>query len=351
MHRNGHPIERKKKVGDRTQAFNAEAPGQVMNVDLCFVPLEHTRQEKLPAVSGSSGHLVVEGPKVAGEERRWPGQVFGQVDYEEAIQTYAQQTRDRLVRKKIDPVLPEKEPTQWRKGWEARAHRHAILQQRRQEDSEWRIERQAHHRIVDAYRALTRIKRAAVADEWQAQKAAWALLELARKERLANRKLENLAWHADNRERKQSTERFWLAVLVIVDNCSRQCYGLPVFESGAKVTAAEVTQALYSFLPRDLAYLISDQGSHFRSNLLTQLAKDLDFLQVPIYRHRPQTNGIAERFVRTLKEDLREKNWSGAQGLAALLTVFRAEYNNRPHQSLSIPGLSPNEFANRVWLM
>jgi hypothetical protein len=27
------------------------------------------------------------------------------------------------------------------------------------------------------------------------------------------------------------------------------------------------------------------------------------------------------------------------------------EYNNRPHQGLGLPGLSPNEFANRIWLL
>jgi hypothetical protein len=33
------------------------------------------------------------------------------------------------------------------------------------------------------------------------------------------------------------------------------------------------------------------------------------------------------------------------------LDLFLLEYNDRPHQGLSIPGLSPNEFAQRIWLM
>jgi len=27
------------------------------------------------------------------------------------------------------------------------------------------------------------------------------------------------------------------------------------------------------------------------------------------------------------------------------------EYNDRPHQGLPIPGLSPNEYAKRIWLV
>ena len=74
-------------------------------------------------------------------------------------------------------------------------------------------------------------------------------------------------------------------------------------------------------------------------------------MHVLIARHRPESNGIAERFVRTLKEWLAERAWGGVAALEALLGQFRAEYNDRPHQGLAIPGLSPDEFARRFWLL
>ena len=70
-----------------------------------------------------------------------------------------------------------------------------------------------------------------------------------------------------------------------------------------------------------------------------------------IARHRPESNGIAERCVRTLKAWLAAQPWEDAPALAALLARFRDEYTDRPHQGLPLPGLSPNEFAKRLWLL
>ena len=99
-----------------------------------------------------------------------------------------------------------------------------------------------------------------------------------------------------------------------------------------------------------MQFLISDRGVHFRANSFDQFADELDFIHVLIARHRPQSNGIAERFVRTLKEWLAEHDWQTADQLLALLAQCRTDYNDRPHQGIPIPGLSPNAFAKRIWL-
>jgi transposase InsO family protein len=90
---------------------------------------------------------------------------------------------------------------------------------------------------------------------------------------------------------------------------------------------------------------------HFTAQVFQQLATEANFIYVVVARHRPQSNGIAERFVGTIKKWLADKIWSSDQELLEFLDLFLPEYNDRPHQGLSILGLSPNEFANRFWLM
>lgn len=126
---------------------------------------------------------------------------------------------------------------------------------------------------------------------------------------------------------------------------------MPLFLAGSHVTAEMVVAALRVLLPVDLQFLISDRGTHFAADVFQQFAQEVEFVHVVIARHRPQSNGIAERFVRTLKEWLADKAWQSNQELLEFLLLFVLEYNDRPHQGLPIPGLSPNEYAKRIWLV
>ena len=176
-----------------------------------------------------------------------------------------------------------------------------------------------------------------------------------RQEEQKQRKEADLQWKQERLAIRQELSTLpivtmWLAILVITDNCSRQCLGLPLFVAGPRVTAEMGAEALQVLLPPELLFLISDRGIHFRAEVFRLLAQQEEFIHVLIARHRPQSNGIAERFVRTLKEWLKDKAWQNDQELAVLLEQFLAEYNDRPHQGLPIPGLSPNEFANRIWV-
>ena len=173
---------------------------------------------------------------------------------------------------------------------------------------------------------------------------------------IEKREGEDQAWREKCRSLRERLSQLpvitaWIAILVVVDNCTRQCLGLPLFVAGASVTSEMIVEALQVLLPPELRFLISDRGTHFKANAFKTLVLSEEFIHVLIARHRPESNGIAERFVRTLKEWLEDKSWRNDQELAALLRQFLDQYNDRPHQGLAIPGLSPNEFANRIWLM
>jgi transposase InsO family protein len=349
---------RGKKDPPKIAVQTAEQAGQAINIDLCFVPERHASQEKLPAVSGSSGHLVVEHISTTESPRTWPGQVFGEsdLDFETMMRQYVQATQERQVHSRTPKDPHSAEPTRWRQEWEGRAERHQVLQHRHQEDAEWKVVRRRFQQAKMAFHQLTKAQRKQQRADWQAELAAWKERCEQRRRLRQERQQENQAWHQRNQQLRESIVadpqgRSWLAVLVVTDNCTRQCLGLPVFRTGPKVTSQEVMAALKLILPPELQFVISDQGKHFRTQSMAQLAQEKDFVHVLIYRHRPESNGIAERFVLTFKNWLRNRSWKSAKELEEWIRRFQPEYNERPHQGLAIPGLSPNEFANRIWLM
>lgn len=336
----------------------AEEPGQTLNADLCFVPATHAAPTDLPAVSGSSGRLIVT-PARADAPRTHPGQVFADAErpYAEAMQAFVAASPPRST--PAAPAAPAAacNPAECQRAMRQaadrlRVERRAVRQRRQAEDALWQQLRQQQHSPKGAECPTHGPPDPAA----PLPAAAWRTLRQQRKAALRQRATEDALWRAARQEiRAQvvpaAVARSWIAILVLTDNCTRQCVGLPLFVAGASVTAEQVVNALRELLPPQLQFLITDRGTHFTANTFAQLATDADFVHVLIARHRPQSNGIAERFVQTLKDWLAAHSWTTAAELARLLAAFRAEYNDRPHQGLGIPGLSPNEFANRIWLL
>jgi hypothetical protein len=342
-------------------------PNQTVNVDLCFVPATHQAADALLAVSGSSGRLIVSGPKETRAERTWPGRVFEQSDrsYREAMDGFIA-AREAAAAEPSPSTSPEAPPEAKRLA-ELKAARRALKRdserlqaERRAErerrgvaDEAWRVQKQAHRQRAGALSAAEATKRKAEAAKRAAEKAQWrAERRVHQQEELRQRQADAL-WRAQRcqqREREAGVARVtaWITVLGIVDTCTRQNLGRPLFVVGAHVTAELVVEALTVLLPAELHYLISDGGKHFTAEVMKQLAQRQGFVRVPLARHRPESNGIAERFIETLKTWLAEKEWQTAEALRALLGEFRAYYNDRPHQRYELAGLSPNEYAARM---
>lgn len=329
------------------------------------MPASHQEAIKLPAVSGSSGKLVVEQVADEGAEKSYPGLVFDDesLPYAEAMTEFVKASRaqDEAQSKPLSPAEAEKAGLKAQKQLlrreqeTLRLNRRQVRERRKQEDVAWqslRTRRRAEqehrqHQYQQGHKLPYGSKKG--------QEQQWVQLRQQRREQLSQRQNEDDQWRQQRAQLRERASQLplvstWIAILVITDNCTRQCLGLPLFVTGSKVTAEEVVEALRALLPPELQFLISDRGTHFTAHIFEQLAQKADFIHVLIARHRPQSNGIAERFVRTLKEWLADKSWHSEQELDLLLTQFLTDYNNRPHQGLPISGLSPNEYANRIWL-
>lgn len=320
------------------------------------MPANHLADIKLPAVSGSSGHLVIERPIDDNQEPSYPGRAFADcnLSYVESMHRFVEDSAPISGPRK---AKPSEKSSKRAKARELRleqadlcAKRRSLRQIRQAEDAVWKkhwAELREKPSVPDQPKQQA---------EWGSRKGQAEKRQIAREQRrqqLDLRKLEDQQAYLDKQNLREKMNLLplvsaWIAILLVTDNCSRQCLGLPLFVVGSHVTAEMVVAALRVLLPANLQFLISDRGIHFTAQVFRQLAADENFVHVLIARHRPQSNGIAERFVRTIKEWLADKIWTSDQELLILLDAFLLEFNDRPHQGLPTPGLSPNEYARRI---
>ena len=326
------------------------------------MPATHEPASVLPAVSGSSGRLVVSQPKPTAEAPHYPGRVFedASLSYPDAMAAYVAASRATATQSDA-PAASEGNSKAQRQAARAAAEtlrlaRRAVRQPRRTEDAAWRAVRARRPAEQAANSAQDRTTCRQTHQARQARDSLWREERQQRRATVEQRAAEDAQWRQQRQAIREQAAAVrcvtaWLAILVIVDNCTRQCLSLPLFVTGPHVTAEEVVAALRETLPAELQFVISDRGVHFRAQVFEHLAREAEFVHVVIARHRPQSNGIAERFVRTLKEALAQLAWQSAEELKPLLEGIRVDYNDRPHQGLPIPGLSPNAFAERIWLL
>jgi transposase InsO family protein len=301
--------------------------------------------------------------KEPGQEPDYPGKVFDDpdLDYVEAVQAFVKASRPlsgpRIKAATVENPSHRDQIQQLRlKEAQLRTERRNTRKCRELEDAAWQATWHQHRCEKPSAEVLAQPNLRA---RWGSRKASAQQRKNLRKQhrqQAVERQQEDEQWRLNRINLREQMSLLpivtaWIAILIITDNCTRQCLGLPLFIAGSHVTAEMVVAALRVLLPADLQFLISDRGIHFTADVFQQFAKEANFVHVVIARHRPQSNGIAERFVRTLKEWLADKTWQSDKELLEFIHLFLSEYNDRPHQGLPIPGLSPNEYANRIWLM
>jgi len=126
-------------------------------------------------------------------------------------------------------------------------------------------------------------------------------------------------------------------VFVAVDHCTCECIGLHAAKRGDRFEALEpLRQGVREYLggfDRDIARGLTirhDHGSAYRSD---DFQRELNFLGMegsPSFVREPEGNGCAERFIRTLKEQLLwVRSFATVAELVVALREFKRTYNER----------------------
>lgn len=156
-------------------------------------------------------------------------------------------------------------------------------------------------------------------------------------------------------------------IVTIIDRATRWPEAVPVPEITASVVANAIVNTWISRFGCP-SIITTDQGRQFESDLFTSLSKLLGIKKTRTTSYHPQSNGIVERWHRTMKAALMARgntiNWCSELPivLLGLRTALRDTYNVSPAQMLygtniRIPGEffepqkqtnSPEKFTERL---
>ncbi len=124
-------------------------------------------------------------------------------------------------------------------------------------------------------------------------------------------------------------------IFIAVDHCTQECIGIHAARFGNRFEALEVirqgVRERFGGYGADLAHgltLRHDHGSQFMSDDYQAEIRFLGITSSPAYVREPEGNGVAERFIRTLKEQvLWVERFATLAELLAALHAFKDRYN------------------------
>ena len=126
-----------------------------------------------------------------------------------------------------------------------------------------------------------------------------------------------------------------VAVFVAVDHCSAECVGV---HAALRATRFEALEPLrqgvrhhFSGFGKGIAHGLALRHDHGSQYMAHDFQKELRFLGIessPAFVRAPEGNGCAERFIRTLKENLLwVRSFATVEELRRALLAFREVYN------------------------
>jgi transposase InsO family protein len=125
-------------------------------------------------------------------------------------------------------------------------------------------------------------------------------------------------------------------VFVVVDHCAAECIGIHAARPGTRFEAVEPLRqgvhALFGGYEAGIAHGVlarHDHGSQYVSDYFQDELKFLGIESSPAFVREPEGNGVAERFIRTLKEQLLwVRTFDTVEELRVALLEFKECYNH-----------------------
>ena len=126
-----------------------------------------------------------------------------------------------------------------------------------------------------------------------------------------------------------------VAIFIAVDHCSAECVGIQAAQQGTRFEALEPirqgVRTAFGAFAHDVAQglvLRHDHGSQYMSHVFQEELRFLGIASSPAFVREPEGNGCAERFIRTLKENLLWlQTFATVEELRLALHEFQRQYN------------------------
>jgi putative transposase len=127
-------------------------------------------------------------------------------------------------------------------------------------------------------------------------------------------------------------------VFVVVDHCASECIGIHAAKPGTRFEAVEpLRQGVHAIFGGYEAGVVAaglqarhDHGSQYVSDYFQDELKFLGLTSSPAFVREPEGNGVAERFIRTLKEQLLwVRTFDTVEELRRALLAFKERYNHQ----------------------
>jgi putative transposase len=126
-----------------------------------------------------------------------------------------------------------------------------------------------------------------------------------------------------------------VAIFIAVDHYSAECMGIHAAKQGTRFEAWEPirqgVRTAFGAFGQDIAHgvlLRHDHGSQYMAHVFQEELRFLGITSSPAFVREPAGNGCAERFIRTLKENLLWlKTFDTGEELRLALHEFQRQYN------------------------